>query len=207
MKRTIPIYLAVEDELSEWIARRALYARPAEYAVGAVFGRAGFGYLKKQAPAFNNAAKGCPFLLLTDLDQNACPPQLIEEWLGRPCHPHLLLRVAVREVESWLLGDSTGLSAFLGLRKPFVCAYPEQLPDPKRELLRVATTSPRRAMREALVWKDEPSGRLFQGPDYNGTLAKFVRKDWNLAQARAKCRSLDRLFDALSRMEADFSRA
>lgn len=203
MKAPIPIYLAVEDELSEWVVRRALFSRPADYAVGAVFSQGGYGYLKKQAPAFNNAAKGCPFLLLADLDRSPCPPQLIEDWLGRPKHPHFLLRVAVREVESWLLGDPAGLKTFLGLRKPFDFAEPEQLVDPKQELLKLALSSPRRTVREALVWKDESSGRLFQGPDYNATLAKFAAKDWNLAGASNKCRSLDRLLLALQRMESE----
>lgn len=203
MKPPIPIYLAVEDDLSEWVARRVLSVRPLEYAVGAVFGKTGFGYLKKQAPAFNNAAKGSPFLLLADLDQYPCPAQLIEEWLGQPRHPHLILRVAVREVESWLLGDPRGLSAFLGLKKRFVCQYPERLTDPKAELLKLVMTSPRKLMRESLVWKNESSGNLFQGPDYNATLAKFVLKDWNIQLARKTCSSLNRFCLALDRLEAE----
>lgn len=206
MKAPIPIYLAVEDDLSEWVARRALSTRPSDYAIGAVFSRSGFGYLKKQAPAFNNAAKGCPFLLLTDLDRCPCPPQLIEEWLGRPKHPHLLLRVAVREVESWLLGDPKGFSSFLGLRAPFDLDNPETLDDPKQELLKLAIKSPRRTIREALTWKDEATGRLSQGPDYNAPLATFVTHEWDIEVARKKCRSLDRLFLALERIESDFAK-
>ena len=205
MKAPIPIYLAVEDELSEWVVRRALAARPADYAIGAVYGKGGFGYLKKQASAFNNAAKGCPYLVLTDLDRCPCPPQLIEEWLGRPKHPHLLLRVAVREVESWLLGDPAGLSAFLGLRTRFDFDNPEQLMDPKQELLKLAIKSPRRSIRESLTWKDDSTGRLSQGPDYNAPLAKFVTSDWNIKKARNKCHSLDRLFLALERIESEFA--
>ena len=205
MKAPIPIYLAVEDDLSEWVARRALSTRPSDYAIGAVFSRGGFGYLKKQAPAFNNAAKGCPFLLLTDLDRCPCPPQLIEEWLGRPKHPHLLLRVAVREVESWLLGDPEGFSSFLGLRAPFDLDNPETLDDPKQELLKLAIKSPRRTIREALTWKDEATGRLSQGPDYNAPLAMFVTNDWNIDVARKRCRSLDHLFLALERIESEFA--
>lgn len=205
MKAPIPIYLAVEDDLSEWVARRALAVRPAGYAIGAVFSQGGFGYLKKHAPAFNNAAKRCPFLLLTDLDRCLCPPLLIDEWLGRPKHPHLLLRVAVREVESWLLGDPAGFSAFLGLRTRFDLDNPENLVDPKQELLKLAINSPRRSIREALTWKDEASGRLSQGPDYNATLAKFVTTNWSIKKARHKCHSLDRLFLALERIESGFA--
>ncbi len=202
MNGPIPIYLAVEDELSEWVARRALSTRSLSYAIGAVFNRGGYGYLKQKARAFNNAAKRCPFLLLTDLDKSPCPPQLIEDWLGCPKHPQFLLRVAVREVESWLLGDPVGLRTFLGLRKPIELLDPENLPDPKQELLRLASRSPRRTTREAMVWKDERSGRLFQGPDYSATLAKFVWGEWGISTARRRCRSLERLFLALGRIEA-----
>jgi hypothetical protein len=84
VSRPIPIHLAVEDELSEWVLRRIIASRPTNYSVGAVFGKGGFGYLKRQVRAFNNAAKRCPFLLLTDLDQTVCPPQLIADWLDVP---------------------------------------------------------------------------------------------------------------------------
>jgi hypothetical protein len=202
VKAPIPIYLAVEDELSEWVLRRALSLRSVKYVIGGVYGNEGFGYLKKRATAFNNAAKRCPYLLLTDLDEYDCPPQLIEEWLGQPKHPQLLLRVAVREVESWLLGDATGLSHFLGLRTVVQLTDPEKSADPKEDLLKLALKSPRRSMREALVWRDEESGRLFQGPDYNANLAKFVSNNWNVATARTKCPSLERLFAALARIES-----
>lgn len=205
MKDPIPIYLAVEDELSERTARRALSMRPVHYAVGAVFCRGGYGYLKKQAPAFNHAANACPFLLLTDLDQSPCPPQLVADWLSRPKHPHFLLRVAVREIESWLLGDPTGLREFLGLRRPIDFPDPEGLPDPKQEFLRLALSSPRRRLREALVWRDDHTGRFAQGPDYNGALAGFVSKDWDITGASTRCRSLHRLFIALGRVEAELS--
>ena len=202
MKQPIPIYLAVEDELSEWVARRALAVQSRRFAVGPVFGRTGFGYLKKQAGAFNNAAKGCPFLLLTDLDQYACPPELIAEWLPVPKHGRFLLRVAVREVESWLLGDDAGLAKFLRLRSPLSVPAPESLEDPKQTLLGAAMRCPTRLMRDALVWRDDRSGRLIPGPDYTGTLVRFVNGRWDVAAARCKCRSLEGLFAALARLEA-----
>ena len=57
MRRPIPIRIAVEDSLSEAVLRRALAKRPVRYEIGAVYSRGGFGYLKKKAVAFNNAAK------------------------------------------------------------------------------------------------------------------------------------------------------
>lgn len=201
MKRTIPIHLAVEDELSEWVVRRALASRPVCYEIRTVRSRGGYGALKKQVPAYNLAARHTPFFVLTDLDQHACPPELIANWLCHPKHPQLLLRVAVREVEAWLLADTTGLPTFLGLRKAIAIPHPETLPNPKLQLLEMADSSPRRDLREALVSRDRKSRNLRQGPDYNGALARFISQDWNLSAARHKCPSLDRLFGALATLE------
>jgi hypothetical protein len=205
MINTIPINLAVEDELSEHVARRVLSTRSVAYIIRAVYSQNGFGYLKKRTSAFNKAANICPFLMLTDLDRYPCPPQLIKEWLKFPKHPHFLLRVAVQEIESWLLSDSKGLGNFLGLRKIVSYENPEKIGDPKQELLRTAIASPKRFIRESLVWKED-SGQLFQGPDYNGTLARFVVKEWDIDIAAKKCSSLCRLFRALDRIENEMSK-
>ena len=204
MKQPIPIRLAVEDVLSEWIVRRVLAGHGDRFAIGPVFGRSGFGYLKKQTPAFNNAAKGCPFLLLTDLDRYACPPELLGDWLSVEKHKFFLLRVAVREVESWLLGDAPGLGRFLRLRTHPAVPDPEALQDPKQDVLACALRSPNRLLRESLVSRDENSGRLRQGPDYNGTLARFVNGSWDLDAAKQKCHSLAKLCAAIERLEAEF---
>lgn len=201
MKRPIPIYLAVEDELSELVLRRVLSERPVDYCIAAVFSRGGSGYLRRSAPGFNQAARRCPFLLLTDLDRVSCPPELISEWLGAgKKHRDFLLRVAVTEVESWLLGDATGLRDFLGSRAQLFSLNPEGIAEPKTEVLALAESASRRDVREALVRRDK-DGSLHYGPDYNGTLGRFVQKKWNLVEARRRCPSLDRLIKALERLE------
>lgn len=200
----IPINLAVEDQLSSEVARRVLASRPARYSVKTVYDKGGFGYLKRQATAFNNAAKGAPFFLLTDLDTYECPPALIKAWLEKPKHPHFLLRVAVREIEAWLLGDALGLTEFLGAKRNASLGNPEQLEDPKRTLLGIALTCPRRDLRDAIVFQDRRSGNLRPGPDYNGALGSFVASHWRIQTARRSCESLNRLLAALERLEKSF---
>jgi hypothetical protein len=104
-KAIIPINLAVEDELSEVVSRKLLKVTRRSYVVGACYSQGGFGYLRKKISGFNNAAKGTPFFVLTDLDRGPCASALIGEWLPSPIpkHPNLILRVAVQEVEAWLL--------------------------------------------------------------------------------------------------------
>jgi hypothetical protein len=97
---TIPVNLAVEDELSDEVLRRLLQYTGRAYHIGATYGRSGFGYLRSTIRGWNRAARGVPFIVLTDLDTHTCPPILIRDWLAEPLNPNLLLRVAVREVEA-----------------------------------------------------------------------------------------------------------
>lgn len=102
----IPINLAVEDALSEAVIKEMLnqYKRP--FLVGSCLTRGGYGYLKKILPGLNHAAKGVPYLVLTDLDDAECPLALISNWLSQPKHPNLIFRVAIKEVEAWVLARS-----------------------------------------------------------------------------------------------------
>lgn len=196
----------MEDNLSERVLRRLLHERPVPFAVGPVRGRGGFGYLKKQAPAFNNLAKHCPVLMLTDLDRHPCAPGLLGDWLKKPSekHPNFLLRVAVREVEAWILASDAALGRFLGLRKSPEFPSPENLNDPKHCLLALAEKAPRRDLRDAIVRRDSPV-RLRQGPAYNSTLGEFVERQWDTETAAVKCPSLRGLLKALSRLEFNWS--
>ena len=77
MMGDIFINLAVEDELSEVVLRKVLRETKRPFVVGTCFRKRGFGYLKSKLSGFNNACKGTPFLILTDLDRKPCPQLLI----------------------------------------------------------------------------------------------------------------------------------
>jgi hypothetical protein len=203
LKPPIPIYLAVEDDLGELLLRRLLRERSVEYAVGPVFKRGGFGPLKRQSLAFNNMAKACPVLLLTDLDQRPCAPDLLQDWLPQPRHKNFLLRVAVREVEAWVLAADDAFGKFLGMRREYRLSAPEALPDPKAEVLRLAFQSPKRELRDAVVRRNA-HGNLMQGPAYNSALAPFVDEAWSPVIAAAKCPSLKKMLTALAALESDW---
>lgn len=89
---SIPINLAFEDLLSEAVLRKILQESGQPFTIGIRYHKGGSGYLKKMVNGFNQAARGMPYLVLTDLDQFECPAALIGEWLPQPKHPNLLLR-------------------------------------------------------------------------------------------------------------------
>ncbi len=204
MTDPIPINLAVEDALSETVLRRLLAAADRAFAVGTCYSESGYGYLKRTIAGFNAAARGTPFLVLTDLDRATCPSTLIREWLHTEPHPNLLFRIARREVEAWLLAHADAMARFLRIRSGLIPRDPESLADPKRTLIDLAARSRSRDIRGDLV-PPRGSSRV-QGPDYNGRMAQFVNEHWDPAVAAASAESLRRALRAVNAFQPRWSR-
>lgn len=199
MTVTVPINLAVEDPLSETVLRRIIEQEPKHrFAIGNCYCRGGYGYLKRTLQGFNNAAKGTPFLVLSDL-QAPCPPIQVETWLPVPAHPNLLFRIAVKEVESWLLADRTGFASFLGVSKNLIPKNTDKIDHPKKYVIRLARKSRRRILREGIVPKANSTATI--GPDYNGILSHFVNDIWNITEAVETSESLQRAVDAINKFQ------
>ena len=190
------ITLAVEDPLSEAILRTILRQSERPYHVQSCIGLSGFGYLRKNIKELNHAARTLPILVLTDLDRAECAPILLREWLNVSPHQNLMFRVAVREVESWIMAHRTAFAAFLGIRTDLIPTNPDELGDPKRTLLDLTAKSRRRVLREAII--PAPKSTAKMGPDYNGRLGEFVMMNWDVREAVKNSLSLWKAFHAIN---------
>lgn len=184
----IPLNLVFEDEISEMVMVK-LAEESKKYFIANSYSEGGFGYIKKNIGGFNEAAKGCPFFVLTDLDTIDCAPTLIDSWLGKSAHPNLIFRIAVREVEAWLLADIEGFSKFTGISESNFWDNAEEIADPKAELLQLI-----KRCRIRKIWEDILPKNEFAvvGPNYNGRLGEFVMKYWNIDRAMKRSDSLKR---------------
>jgi len=180
--------LATEDELSEEIG--SCLAAEAGIEIGQRLRRGGSGYLRSRIANFCEMAERQPVLLLTDLDRINCPPALLEIWFGTRVRPkNLLFRVAVREVESWLLADHEAMRRLVGRRATRLPVDPDELADPKRTLLALAQRAPR-AVRDDLVVQQ--GAIASQGLGYNARLCQLVREAWQPERAAVHSPSLFR---------------
>lgn len=128
-------------------------------------------------------------LVLTDMDQVACPVALKTDWLGDKAAPaNLMLRIAVREVESWVLADHEAMRKLIG-KKGTLPPEPDKLPDPKQHLLKLAKLATR-PVKEDLV--KESGAMASQGIGYNARLTAWVRSDWSPERAAQRSPSLQR---------------
>jgi hypothetical protein len=186
---TAHFIVAVEDILSERVASKLLQQHGLSVSVPLVL--KGSGNLKTKTPSLNSSAKGTPVFILTDLDNpGVCPRALIDSWLNTPQNPGLLFRVAVVEVESWLLADSQALAAYLGVREALFPKHPDLVRDPKQALINLARKSNRRDLRQDLVPPTGSTARV--GRAYNPAMSSFVSDHWSAARATETSPSLAR---------------
>ena len=186
------ITLVVEDDLSEVVAKRLIgeYLSMAEIYEVFVAG----GSIKKYIPGLNQRARFLgPVLALADLDRPlSCPAVLVQELTSELLKdPNLLIRIAVLEIESWILADREAIAGWLGVATNVVSRNPESLDDPKRTLVQIAGRSRNRRLREAIA-PIRVLGTNRTGPNYNETLARFVTQNWKPEAARRNAPSLDR---------------
>lgn len=120
-------------------------------------------------------------------------------WLPSP-EPSMIFRIAVREVEAWLLADLDAIADFLHISRDNVPRDPETLDDPKRTLVNLARGSGSREIREDLVPRD--GGGRSVGPAYTARMTEFATLNWRPEEASKRSPSLRRGVLAVQRLVA-----
>lgn len=190
------IHAAVEGVVDDAVVRRLIAL--AGGTPGTVYGKQGKALLRQKVAGYNNAARHAPWVVLADLDHDeACAPPLSRAWLPQPAL-HLCFRVAVREVESWLLADAEPLAGFLGVARSRLPSDPERLDDPKAAMVNLARVSRRRDIRQDMVPRPE-SGRQV-GPAYSSRLIEFASGHWRPDVAADRADSLKRAIRCLEQL-------
>jgi len=190
----LPVHVIGEDAVHAAVGRRVC-ASVGVTVSPTPFVLRGKSRLDRRLKEYARAATVLRFLVLRDLDHDAeCAPALLRGLAPRSA-PGLMLRVPVREVESWLLGHSVAFAKFLGVSEVLIPRDPESLPDPKAQVVRLARRSRRREIREGLV----PYSETFPiGPEYNSLVSDFAANAWDPAVAASRCDSLSRCLARLA---------
>lgn len=196
----------VEDAPSAAVARKLVDARNKIREHSIVFRNGfpsimgGYGAIQRNCEAFLNMAKqGIHSFILTDLDNDESACSLIRRWFSIPENvdvilpPQCIFRVAVREVESWIMADHEAWSSFIGIPVANFSTQPDQLDDPKRYLLNVIRRKGRKKIHREML----PQGANRIGPRYNEILCDFVESSWEPERAAKRSPSLDRAMNAL----------
>ena len=163
----------------------------------------GFGKIKANVQKYSAmAANNHHIFIITDLDQAPCAGELIRDWFSiTPNGPimlpdKLIFRVAVREIESWIMADREAFAQFIGIPVSNFSTDPDSLDDPKQTLINVLRRKGRNRMHREMI----PRGSQHIGPMYNETLCNFISQQWTPSRAAQNSPSLQRAIDALDRI-------
>ena len=176
---------------------------------GGFYGKHGKQYLLKYMQAYVRAARLEPWVVMIDLDHDAdCPIPVRRNWLLRGgAHeqniPLLCFRIAIREVESWLLADRERIAEFLGVPPRWVTNEPEALDDPKGAIISLVARSRLKRLKSEML--PRPGSFRNVGPAYNSRLIQFVmnrRDGWRPEVAAHSSESLRRAIACLRRLAA-----
>ncbi len=195
MASSLEIALVVEDVLSFVVMEKLLLHTRRDYVVLRPLVERGIGNIYKSIIKYRNASHALPHVVLADLDAVVCAPALRAQWGVVSLPPSMLFRVAVREVEAWVLADRAGFAEFAGIPVGKISQAPESLTDPKQELINLV----RRSRSKRLVAELVPAhgSSLSIGPLYNERLGHFVRERWDVDAAMQLSASLERTFRRL----------
>lgn len=184
----VVISAAVEGDVDEAVVRRLVARAGGE--LGTVYGKTGKTTLRQRIAGYNNAARHAPWLVLVDLNGEAeCAPPLRAAWLVNPA-PHLCFRVAVRQVESWLMADADTLASFLRVARSRIPAQPEAIENAKLAMVNLARRSRRSDIRTDMVPR-EGAGRTV-GRAYTSRLIEYADRHWRPEVAAIRAESLRR---------------
>ena len=183
------LILAVEDVLAETVSRKLISVVRPDLSVAVVMGLKGKTYLKAKARELNRTAASIPVFLLVDLDTPVpCPADLISNWLGGASQPRMLFRLAVMEIEAWILADRQRTAALLGIPSQRIPPSCDDIPKPNEFLVELARSGRHANVKQDIV--PLPGSTATVGPAYNARLAAFVAQAWDPAEAAEASSSL-----------------
>lgn len=194
------IFLATEDELSESVGLRLLKEFFPDKINVRKLRKGGNGYLTSNIHNFSKIALQYPVCLITDLDNGKCAPELIAKLTQNAQLPqNFIFRIAVREVESWLLADHEAIKTLLGSKASTkLHPLPDNIPNPKQYLLKLALKAPRQVRKDLVA---DAGAIALQGLGYNNRLSNFIHNTWNPTMASERSDSLKRACESLKKLQ------
>jgi hypothetical protein len=186
------VELLVEGFTDEVFVRRCF--SDLGLGVSTVFGKRGVTYVIDKAPAFAVRGEYSNLLILADfMDlKQACPPEARAKLV--PNAPdRTLVRLAVNEIESWLLASRAELAHYFNISPARIPAEPDKVPDPKQTLVNLARASGRGRIRSMFVPKAGVSSAVGEG--YVDGFQEFMKEHWSMASAAAASPSFARFVD------------
>jgi hypothetical protein len=196
MNSVIFINIVFEDSPGEFALRKILEVSNHNLLISHAYNAKGFGNIKKNIKAYNNASRIIPYLVLTDLDNYSCPIELKEAWAVKNTNSNFIFRIAVKEVESWLLADKRSFAEYFCINENKIPENTDSINDPKLFLINLIRNSKRKEFKEDMI--PAKNSTAIQGRNYNRQVILYIKNIWNPKEAMKRSPSLKRAVNCIS---------
>lgn len=192
----------VEGNVDEAVAQTL--ASCTGFSAAQVYVKGGRAKIAAKVRDYFRTAGRHPWFVLVDLDGDPCPSGLLRSWSVFSHAPSFVCRVAVREIEAWLLADRERFAHFLKVSPATLpAALPEDVAVPKRFIVELAARSRSREIQSDM--QPTVRSKRREGPAYSSRLREFIGSYWRPHEARAQSQSLDSCMTRLEELSTSFS--
>lgn len=156
----------------------------------------GVSRLLSQLDRYQTLARLYPVLCIADTDRR-CAVELLEKHRPPNLSARFLFRLAVPEIESWILADNKGFAEHFRVPESRLPRKPDELQDAKLTILRLIQKSKSKLYRDEMI---SAYDRNKLGTGYNLHLSSFVREKWAVEEAGKRSDSLARSVQRLQEL-------
>lgn len=174
------VELLVEGYTDEIFVRRCFDSLG--ILVGTVYGKQGIFYVIEKAEAFSVRGDYSPILILADFaDMKIDCVVDARNKLSTKIPEQASVRLAIMEIESWLIASRQELARYLGVSIGKISSNPDIIADPKQALINLARESRYPRIRKMFVPRHGVSSVV--GPGYVDGFTEFMSIHWNIDEA------------------------
>jgi hypothetical protein len=202
------VYIAGEDAVTLAVTKKILEYCSAGIQIKSELPARG-GQVKSKISEFNKLSETHPVVLLIDLDNNDCAPQLINQLIENK-NSDFIFNIAVDEAEAWLMADIKGFSTYFKIAT-------ENMPSahPTKQGGRNALTEMyfkckssfyltheliKKSKSSEFIEQLTPKKNAAKGPEYNSCILPFIKDTWNIDNARKNSDSLNRMVTRINEL-------
>ena len=197
----LPLAVVAEDKLTQAVLHKLVHTYLPEYAISRSEVKNGRGNVQKSLAGYASLANVMPVIVGVDLDHDECASTLLAGWADEfDPHPNLIIRVAVTEIESWVLADRKRCADFINATSDEISRDPDSLENPKKAFLDLARANAHEELKKDLVPRNYDRNYPRIGPAYNLRMTAFVASRWRPHVARPKSDSLHRAITAMEKL-------
>jgi hypothetical protein len=202
------VYIAGEDAVTTAVIRKILVYCSDDFEIISEQPARG-GQIRAKIQEFNKLSEAYPVVLLIDLDNNDCAPQLLNQLVENK-KDNFIFNIAIDEAEAWLMADREGFSSYFKIKLEDM-PLSHQTKQGGRSMVTEMCFAYKSSMylTNELIKKSKnqeyrqqltPKKGAKKGPEYNSCMLPFIQNSWNITNACQNSDSLNRMITRIKKL-------